>query len=257
MFFDLVAWYESVACTGLDYKAVAPNETFYANAGDDLYTKWDGYIPLAMCQTAAIANLIEWRLGIEDEAIGKWPRSDFFKKDQTGIPGSVPMYLNYPFAKGDTLNAQASNGGNAQVEAIAALLCPKGKNFDITTEEPRALHKLGCKWITGIADDAATGGQWSPTGITWDYPFNRDRSYDVYGIQNSSLTGYYFRLVPLTGPKHRPGWMSGDTTICAQPLYSTSPMLSFDGLNPPNGEILASGNDAAATNYWNMYIIER
>lgn len=248
--FDFVAWHESAARASIDAGGVAipAGEQLYAYSGDNLQVKGQGYIIAAVARTAAIANLVDWRVGSQDDNRDKWSRSVFHKWDQTGSP-QHPAIINYQFKKGAILNADANNGNNAQIEHIAAILSPN--KIKLGFGSPDGLNlPAGLTWVPYTGVTAAVANTWSPDAATTTYLYNRDKNYDIHGILGWSTTGYGFRIIPKSGDtSKRPGWELGDTDLLSQALFSESPMHTFKGDQPPSFEKLCSGTDSTATRY--------
>lgn len=247
--FDLLAWHESVACNGLDYKRVAAGELAYSvvNGNDGLQTKGDGYIPMAWAMSAAIANFASWRLGRQRDNPLRRHMDYTHSRDQTGALGDDRIArLHLSFASDDVLLAEVDNGNNAQVDGVYAILVPAGVQKHFSLDPPVNLPK-DCVWTRGVGATTNVANTWTDCAITWQYAFERGKKYICYGIYEYQATGYAFRFIIPSGPdeRYKPGFMAGDTCLLAPTLYSEQGLFEFEGKNPPNIQSLASAADTA------------
>lgn len=250
---DLVAFHESVACNGLDYKAPAAGETYYTVNGDDLKTRGSGAVKFASCITAAIANFDEWRFHRTLDP--DWVHTRMFHRDQTGaLSNNDVMYLNYLFGNNENIRAQADNGNNAQVESIA-LGMAYGMDPMFSVGMPTFQIPEGAAWVQGTGATTVTANTWSNATITWAKNFKQEATYRILGMVGYSATGYLGRFKfkadsPTKG--FAPGGFIGDTAILSLPCYAK--FGSFKGANPPSVEMLCSAGDTAQ--YIDMLVIE-
>ena len=190
MAWDLVCYQEAAARNGLAGIAVAGGETKYKVSGDDLYVRGAGRVELATFITAAIANYDEGRFHRTLDP--NWCHSRMFARDQTGaVDRHNLMFLNYPFAAGDILRAEADNGNNSQVENCSLALVYGGSpNLSLS---PPALP-VGAFWMQGAGGTAAVANTWVRSAMTWSATLNYNVIYKVVGMVAYSATGYAARL---------------------------------------------------------------
>jgi len=249
--FDTIAFMESAARDGLAGVAGAAGENLYAVSGDEITIRSDGVIFMAQCVTAAIANFDEFQFHKKTDA--EWVHSRQFVRDQAGVmtPNSL-MRLAYPVSKGDVIVAEADNGNNAQIEAVL-LWIAYGSSPQLTTD-PAGIP-TGARWIQGAGGTAAVAATWTQSTMTYDYNFKNDKKYQVLGMVAHSATGYAVRLKYKGGSSwlgYGAGIPMGDSNILTQPIYGD--FGTFEGLTPPDIEVLCSGTDAAQ--YVDLLIVE-
>jgi len=247
MTFDLVAFSESAARNGMAGITPAAGEQYYDFSGDDLYIDEDRECFLACAVTEAIANLAEWRFHAKGDP--NWNRSKGHMKDQTGaVDLHLLAYLNQMFPKGSTINVEADNGNNAQLDTVLMFLAKRGQVPAVCGPVPHAgMLPPNTDLVQIVGATTVTADTWSNCPLTFtNYTFNRDSMYEILGMMLHGETMHAGRLRFKKGSPNvddHPGVPGGDTKLLNHMFYG--PFGRFKGSNPPDLEALCSAGDTA------------
>jgi len=239
---DFVAFGSSAARSGL--QAVVPLEGaslsgYQVINTNFIRTKGPGAIASAGCISAAIANLLQWRVGVNSR---DYSHMRCCARDQTSVPheGTVAG-LNMPLKAGDLVHVDVDNTNTAQVEVVWMSLCPGDMGLRWGGPCPAA----NARPIAGTGGTAAVALTWTRSTVTWGETFEQDVEYHIVGMSAHSVTMYGCRLAFTSGPMmaYHPGVPGGDTIVLQNPVWGN--FGTFKGATPPNVEVLCSGTDAS------------
>jgi hypothetical protein len=236
---DTYAWMETAAKNGLTAVA-AVADPITVTAGDDIEMRFKGAVRHFEAIQAA-GNGVELRFHRKQDP--NWVRAHDFFKVQTD-PGyySKVAFLNYLVNGGDLLTAEIDNANNNQYDALIISVDYSGNanlRLDPVTLPPNA------RWVSADLGTAAVAATWTETAATYDFDFDRNTVYGIYGLTGHSATMYAIRVRHKVGQwvGYRPGCTGGDTALATRPLYGN--FGTFIGASPPDFEVLCSGADAA------------
>lgn len=239
--FSIASFSESVAKDGLTATAATAGATWIGTiVGDNITLSKDGSIFAVYLQSAAVANLDEGRLRKTNSQDWIHVRSG---ADQTTIPKPL-LNCNYGCRKNDVLNCEIDNGNNAQLDGMLFWY----GNPQAISQVPPAVPPASAFWVSGAGGTAAVANTWTGSVVTWTHNFQPAKTYRVLGMVGWSATGYgmgidYRGSSNSEWEQFVPGIVCGDTVNCSNPYYGN--FGDFQGSNPPNLYILASGTDAA------------
>lgn len=249
--FDLVAWYESQACSALTACAGVA-DSVYRVSGDDIYCKqrapflagW--YYGSPTNTTIKYGELRQPSLKVPYRF---YQAGDVNHADTLGLSNFFGS--PFPLYPDEKLNAYVQNATTEVQFIVAWLASGAAKYADLENVSPT--HA-----ITGYADQALTAGSWTTCTLTWDQDLPIGR-YAVVGMEVASYksSGWAIgaaRLI-LLDTTWRPGVMvaqaAGDKLGYARSYWGTSkfargnrwplmPEISFRHDQRPNIEICAA-----------------
>lgn len=246
MGFDLIAFSQTTQNNGYDYVAPAAGEDYYSVSGDDLYLQDDGKVDAAVFIDATTTKGARFRFKTKDMA--DWNESTACSLDSgQRLPGLI--YTGLKCKKGQTLNAQLDNLNTSEISNVLLYYLKKGTGV---THVPPPIPE-GAVWIKGIFTTACVAITWTDmlTG-TWSYNFERNRKYRILAMQAASASGLACRLKAKTGSSPeflacRPGTFATYelTEVNGPPMYFCGMDLTFEGLNPPTPQFLATTTDSS------------
>lgn len=231
---DLIAWGNGAAArNGLTAMPVNTGEDlFKINAANFLVAPSNKYLIACLAQTAAIANLAQWRIHKTDDA--DW--LDFGSlngRDQTGAytPAILPR-ISYPFEMGKQLACELNNGNNSQVDSIIGFISDKpdeklmfGNSGFYNLPPGYSIHRF-----TGAT--TVTAGVMSNVPLT-AVTFNPDDNavYHIAGALGLAATGLYGRLQHRQGGTQgiRPGFLVGDIATPDVGMWTWQDYGTFTG----------------------------
>ena len=233
--FDIVAWYESQACTALTGVAAVSDPDVYHTSADDIFVKKEApYLAGSLCGaiTQATLKYYEFRqpsLKIPYRFYQGGDLNDPFLGEAFNNLWASPLPL-YPQEK---LNAYVQNATDEIDMIVAWLASGPARLSDL--ENVRPTHS-----ITGYNDGALTAGSWTDVTITWDQDLPKGR-YAVVGMKVGSylaaLVAYGVARLLLLDTKWRPGVIVRAAEADKLGLASISPGFMYGERWPLMNEI--------------------
>lgn len=244
---DLIAFSQTTTNSGYDYVTPAAGTDDYAFSGDDLYIQDDGKVVQACFIDATTTKGARARFKAKSQA--DWSEFTGCSLD-SGLRAPGIVRCGHPLKKGDILNAQVDNSGTNEISNLLLTFSKKPGAY-VTSVPPDV--PSGAIWIKGVFTTACVAITWTKmvTG-SWSYNFQRDRKYKILAMSATSASGLAARLIAKTGSSAefmacRPGCHATYelTEVNGPPVYFIGTDFTFEGLNPPTPEWLATTTDAS------------
>lgn len=242
--FDLIAWGESAAKSGLvataavtdtRYSTTGDTQTLRAIANPSLEAAWQGSVTAVKSEQAEL-------------------RSDLMTINPNLANGQVrdggeAAILGFPMVAQDVLTGYHDNGNTNEIsEVIAAIGYGAGGPIYVPAPVRRPKALLGLSSTT----DTGTSIAWIAAATTWT-GLKRDERYEILGFGGWGTLDMAVRFVATSelGAAYKPGVPLTPTALSSKMYYLAEP-YPFLGASPPSLECLSLG--ASAEHHFNVLL---